>query len=121
MTDTVPRLRWTQGPRLGPSGDGGDTGRSVCEHLLPFLQLLVRDYGLHLVERAEGYGSGLGFLFDGELPLEDLQLIEREPFVHVISSRRLVFASGVGRVSVNGSGIGTNGYESRHRRNEAMQ
>ncbi|MEO8504294.1 MAG: hypothetical protein ABI609_10400 [Acidobacteriota bacterium] len=88
---TLPRLRSRTGSPLGPPGDEEDTERNICEHLLPLLLLLVRDYSLHLVERAEGYGSGLGFLFDGELPLEDLRLIERQPFVHVIASRRLVF------------------------------
>ncbi len=66
-------------------------GRVVCEHLLPLLQRLVHGHGLRLVERADGFGSGLGFLFDAALPLEELASLPREPFVHVIASRGLIF------------------------------
>ena len=65
--------------------------RVVCQHLQPLLEGLVREHGLRVVERAEGFGSGLAFLLDGELPIEELAAAPREPFVHVIASRRLVF------------------------------
>jgi hypothetical protein len=66
-------------------------GHAVCEHLLPLLQRLVHAHGLRLVERADGLGSGLGFLFDAELPLEELAALPRPEFVHVIASRGLIF------------------------------
>lgn len=79
--------------RSAPGGaqDGAGSEHAACEHLLPLLELLVHGHGLHLVERVEGLGSGLGFLFDGELPIAELAAAPREPFVHVIASRRLVF------------------------------
>lgn len=79
--------------RPAPLGapDAAGSEHAVCEHLLPLLELLVREHGLRLVERAEGLGSGLGFLFDGELPIAELAAAPRAPFVHVMASRRLVF------------------------------
>ncbi len=79
------------GYRAEPAGAAPTLGRSVCEHLLPLLQRLVHTHGLRLVERAEGLGSGLGFLFDGELPLEEMAELPRPEFVHVIASRGLIF------------------------------
>ena len=94
-SDSGPRRRREPAESLpttaAPQGTPGPSGRAVCEHLLPLLQALVHFHGLRLVERAEGLGSGLGFLFDGALPLEELADLPRPEFVHVIASRGLVF------------------------------
>jgi len=74
-----------------PQSPANPAGHAVCEHLLPLLLCLVHTHGLRLVARAEGLGSGLGFLFDAALPLEELQKLPRPVFVHVIASRGLIF------------------------------
>ena len=98
-SDSGPRRRRKRSPpadgvAAGPLAEpavAAPVGRSVCEHLLPLLQRLVHTHGLRLVERAEGMGSGLGFLFDGQLPLEEIAELPRPEFVHVIASRGLIF------------------------------
>ena len=99
-SDSGPRRRRVPSPPEPRAGESGSSaaasapsasGHSVCEHLLPLLQRLVHAHGLRLVERAEGLGSGLGFLFDAELPLDELAELPRPEFVHVIASRGLIF------------------------------
>ena len=98
-SDSGPRRRRSSSPQptdaresiAAASTREAPAGHSVCEHLLPLLQRLVHAHGLRLVERAEGLGCGLGFLFDAELPLDELAALPRPEFVHVIASRGLIF------------------------------
>src|SRR5690349_16797738 len=90
-SDSGPRRRRAAAQPAEQRHAPSPAGHAVCEHLLPLLRRLVHAHGLRLVERADGLGSGLGFLFDAELPLEELAALPRPEFVHVIASRGLIF------------------------------
>ena len=92
-SDSGPRRLRAAAQRADEPRAPSPAGHAVCEHLLPLLQRLVHAHGLRLVERADGLGSGLGFLFDPQEGLDGIaSIIEshaKDPDLYAALRRRV--------------------------------